>query len=88
MLQQMLVEDKCDQVRSACCKSLAMVVNEIDDESRLSPVRNHSIIIDFSQYFHSFFFSALNFSIDVCQIHPMLFNQRNVIFFLQLQCGV
>lgn len=41
MLQQMLMEDKCDQVRSVCCKSLAMVINEIDDESRLSQV-NHS----------------------------------------------
>ena len=47
MLQQMLVEDKCDQVRSACCKSLAMVVNEIDDESRLSPVRKYSTILFF-----------------------------------------
>ncbi|CAF5182135.1 unnamed protein product, partial [Rotaria magnacalcarata] len=36
MLQQMLVEDKCDQVRSVCSKSLAMVINEIDDETRLS----------------------------------------------------
>ncbi|UJR13938.1 hypothetical protein I4U23_000941 [Adineta vaga] len=36
MLQQMLAEDKCDQVRSVCSKSLAMVINEIDDESRLS----------------------------------------------------
>jgi hypothetical protein len=41
MLQQMLVEDKCDQVRSVCSKSLAMVINEIDDESRLSPVKFH-----------------------------------------------
>ncbi|CAF3704603.1 unnamed protein product [Adineta steineri] len=36
MLQQMLAEDKCDQVRCVCSKSLAMVINEIDDESRLS----------------------------------------------------
>jgi hypothetical protein len=39
MLQQMLMEDKCDQVRCACSKSLAMVINEIDDESRLSQVK-------------------------------------------------
>jgi hypothetical protein len=39
MLQQMLAEDKCDQVRSVCSKSLAMVINEIDDESRLSQVK-------------------------------------------------
>ena len=38
MLQQMLVVDKCDQVRCACSKSLAMVINEIDDETRLSQV--------------------------------------------------
>ncbi|CAF1197466.1 unnamed protein product [Rotaria sordida] len=37
MLQQMLAEDKCDQVRCVCSKSLAMVINEIDDETRLSP---------------------------------------------------
>ncbi|CAF3033310.1 unnamed protein product [Rotaria sp. Silwood2] len=36
MLQQMLAEDKCDQVRCVCSKSLAMVINEIDDETRLS----------------------------------------------------
>lgn len=42
MLQQMLMEDKCDQVRSVCCKSLAMVINEIDDDSRLSPVNTFS----------------------------------------------
>ena len=46
MLQQMLMEDKCDQVRSVCCKSLAMVINEIDDESRLSQVKFFSAIID------------------------------------------
>jgi hypothetical protein len=39
MLQQMLVEDKCDQVRCVCSKSLAMVINEMDDESRLSQVK-------------------------------------------------
>jgi hypothetical protein len=39
MLQQMLMEDKCDQVRCACSKSLAMVINEIDDEFRLSQVK-------------------------------------------------
>ena len=38
MLQQMLVVDKCDRVRCACSKSLAMVINEIDDETRLSQV--------------------------------------------------
>ena len=38
MLQQMLVEDKCDQVRSVCSKSLAMVINEIDDETRFTQV--------------------------------------------------
>lgn len=38
MLQQMLAEDKCDQVRAVCSKSLGMVINEIDDESRLFPV--------------------------------------------------
>jgi hypothetical protein len=38
MLQQMLVDDKCEQVRCACSKSLAMVINEIDDESRLTQV--------------------------------------------------
>jgi hypothetical protein len=45
MLQQMLVEDKCDQVRCVCCKSLAMVINEIDDESRLSQVKFPIIFI-------------------------------------------
>lgn len=45
MLQQMLVEDKCDQVRCVCCKSLAMVINEIDDESRLSQVNYFSLFI-------------------------------------------
>ena len=38
MLQQMLVDDKCDQVRAVCSQSLAMVINEIDDQSRLSQV--------------------------------------------------
>lgn len=44
MLQQMLVEDKCDQVRSVCSKSLAMVINEVDDETRLSQVKMFMII--------------------------------------------
>jgi hypothetical protein len=51
MLQQMLAEDKCDQVRSVCSKSLAMVINEIDDESRLSQVK-------FVHYKFSYFISV------------------------------
>ena len=38
MLQQMLHDDKCEQVRSACSRSLAMVINEIDDQSRIPQV--------------------------------------------------
>ena len=53
MLQQMLVEDKCDQVRCACSKSLAMVINEIDDESRLPQVKED--IKFFSKFFSCFF---------------------------------
>ncbi len=56
MLQQMMVEDKCDQVRSVCSKSLAMVINEIDDESRLSPVKFH---LDFWSFFFKFLFKCI-----------------------------
>jgi hypothetical protein len=54
MLQQMLVEDKCDQVRCACSKSLAMVINEIDDESRLPQVTKKEIKL-FSKFFSCYF---------------------------------
>lgn len=46
MLQQMLLDDKCEQVRCACSKSLAMVINEIDDESRLPQVKTERKGID------------------------------------------
>jgi len=36
ILQQMLIEDKCEQVRASCSQSLALVINQIDDQSRLS----------------------------------------------------
>lgn len=51
MLQQMLLEDKCDQVRCACSKSLAMVINEIDDESRLSQVDTRILLLMFIEAF-------------------------------------
>lgn len=35
----MLIEDKCEQVRASCSQSLALVINQIDDQSRLSQVK-------------------------------------------------
>ena len=41
----MIIEDHCEQVRYVCSKSLAMVIHQIDDESRLSEVKK-SLYLD------------------------------------------
>lgn len=85
MLQQMLAEDKCEQIRCVCSKSLAMVINELDDETRLSQV---NIIVHVNKYRVFIYLSALNYLIDVCRTHLMLSNRLENFYYRQLLYGV
>ena len=88
MLQQMLLDDKCDQVRCACSKSLAMVINEIDDESRLSQVGSRLCLLISRGRSDLLFSSVLSYWTAVYRIQRTWSCRQNDTCYLRLRSGV